>query len=106
MPVQVAVVVSGEHETAFPHSLQQTPPGVERGEQDIAQLPRDLHEPAQLLDPHPEHRGLLHGHTREEGPGMLLMRLLHLANGSIHTLISIGSVMSAQARRPARAHRL
>ena len=66
--MQVAAVVSGEHETALPHSRQQTPPGVERGEQDIAQLPRDLHEPAQLLDPHPKHRGLLHGHTREEGP--------------------------------------
>ena len=52
-PVQVAVVVPGEHETALAQPRQQTAPGVQRGEQDVAQLPRDLHELAQVVDAYP-----------------------------------------------------
>ena len=67
--MQVAiVVVPGEHETALAQAVQQTPAGIQRGQQDVAQLPRRLHQPGQLLDPHPEHRGPLHGHPGEEGP--------------------------------------
>ena len=66
--MQVAVVVAGEHEAALPDPRQHPPPGVEGGEQDVAELPRDLHEPAQLGDPHPQHRGARHRDTGQEGP--------------------------------------
>ena len=38
-------VVPGQHQTALAQALQQTSAGVQRGQQDVAQLPRRLHQP-------------------------------------------------------------
>ena len=67
-PVEIAVVVSREHQTALPDPRQQTAPGVQRGEQDVAELSGDLHELAELLDPDPEQLSALHGHAGKERP--------------------------------------
>jgi hypothetical protein len=66
--MQVAAVVSGEDEAALAQLRQYAPPGVERGEQDITQLPRDLHQRAKVLDPDPQQLGPVHGNTGQERP--------------------------------------
>jgi hypothetical protein len=67
--VQVSVpVVPCQHQPALAEPPQQPPPGVQGGEQDVAQLARDLHQAAELRDPHPQQGGARHGDTGQEGP--------------------------------------
>ena len=66
--MQVAVVIPGQHQTALTGALQQGPSGVERLQGDVAQLSRDLHEPAEVRHPHAEQFGPLRGDTGQEGP--------------------------------------
>ena len=66
-PVHVTVVVAGEDQAALSQTGQQTPPGVEGGEQHVAQLRRGRDEPAQVRDAHAQERGVGHRDAGEEG---------------------------------------